>query len=120
MISELFCLTELLNSKENIKQINEGNKVYYLINTSRNKFIGIKEDFSVKILNDFNYLEKSLWNKEEVDSTSFTLTSLTAKKNLIATSKQDLGLVEKGVLFVMLYNLSLKLMFFPFFHLYRS
>ena len=90
------------------------------MNTPRNKFIGIEEDFTVKILNDFNYLEKSLWNKEEADSTSFTLTSVTAKKNLIATSKKDLGLVEKGVLFVMLYNLSLRLMFFPFFHLYRS
>ena len=102
MIPELFCLTEILNSKENFKQINEGNKVYYLINTSRNKFIGIKEDFSVKILNDFNFLEKSLWNKEEVEGTSFTLTSLTAKKNLRATSKTNFDLVEQGVLLVVL------------------
>ena len=86
----------------NFKQINKGNKVYYRLNTPRNKFIGIEKGFTVKILNDFNYLEKSLWNKEEVDRTSFTLTSVTAKKNLIATSKKDFGLVEKGGLLVVL------------------
>ena len=103
MISELFCLTELLNSKENIKQINEGNKVYYLINTSRNKFIGIKEDFSVKILNDFNYLEKSLWNKGEVDCNGFfTLTSVTAQKNLTVKTAKKLDLVDKGMWLVVL------------------
>ena len=98
MIREVSCLTEILNS---IKQINEGNKVYYLINTSRNKFIGIEEDFSVKILNvhnDFNYLEKSLWNKGEVDCNGFfTLTSLTAQKNLIVKSAKKLDLVDKGM-----------------------
>ena len=98
MIPELFCLTEFLNSKENFKQINEGNKVYYLTNTLRNKFIGIKEDFSVEILNDFNYLEKSLWNKGEVDCNGFfTLTSLTAQKNLIGISAKKFGLVDKGM-----------------------
>ena len=71
--------------------------------------------------NSFTHLANNFWNKGEVDSNGFfTLTSVPAKKNLIATSKKDLGLVEKGVVFVMLYNMSLKLMFFPFFHLYRS
>ena len=91
-------IPELLNSTENFKQINDGNKVYYLINTLRNKFIGIEEDFTVKILNDFNYLEKSLWNKGEVDCNGFfTLTSLTAQKNLIVKSAKKLDLVDKGM-----------------------
>jgi hypothetical protein len=95
---ELFCLTEILNSKENFKQINEGNKVYYLINTPRNKFIGIKEDFTVKILNNFNYLEKSFWKKEEVDYNGFfRLTSLTAQKNLRVQSAKKFDLVDKGM-----------------------
>ena len=104
MIPELFCLTEFLNSKENFKEIKEGNKVYYLTNTLRNKFIGIKEDFSVEILNDFNYLEKiELWNKREVDCNGFfTLTSLTAQKNLIVKSAKKLDLVDKGMWLVVL------------------
>ena len=103
MIPELFCLTELLNSTENFKQINKGNKVYYLINTPRNKFIGIEKDFTVKILNDFNYLEKSLWNKGEVDCNGFfTLTSVTAQKNLIVKSAKKLDLVDKGMWLVVL------------------
>ena len=98
MIPKLFCLTEFLNSKENFKQINEGNKVYYLTNTLRNKFIGIKEDHSVEFLKDFNYLEKSFWNKGEVDCNGFfTLTSLTAQKNLIGISAKKFGLVDKGM-----------------------
>ena len=103
MIPELFCLTEFLNSKENFKEIKEGNKVYYLTNTRRNKFIGIKEDHSVEFLNDFNYLEKSLWNKGEVDCNGFfTLTSVTAQKNLIVKSAKKLDLVDKGMWLVML------------------
>ena len=102
MIWEVFCLTEILNSKENFKQINEGNNVYYLTNTLRNKFIGIKEDHSVEFLKDLNYLDKSLWIKKEVDSTSFTLTSLTAQKNLIVKSAKKLDLVDKGMWLVVL------------------
>ena len=103
MISKLFCLIELLNSKENIKQINKGNKVYYLINTSRNKFIGIKEDHSVEFLKDLNYLEKSFWNKGEVDCNGFfTLTSVTTQKNLIVKSAKKLDLVDKGMWLVVL------------------
>ena len=53
--------------------------------------------------NSFNAFANNLWNKGEVDSKGFfTLTSLTAQKNLIATSKKDFGLVEKGVLLVVL------------------
>ena len=58
--------------------------------------------------NNFNNFANNLWTKGEVDSKGFfTLTSLTAKKNLRATSKSNFDLVEKGVLFVMLYKLSL-------------
>ena len=101
MIPELFCLTEFLNSKEKFKQINESNKVYYLTNTLRNKFIGIKEDFSVEILNDLEKIE--FWNKGEVDCIGFfTLTSATAQKNLIVKSAKKLDLVDKGMWLVVL------------------
>ena len=92
----------------------------YLNNTSKNKLLG---HFSGKVdyHNNDRHSENNLWIKGEVDSNGFfTLTSLAAKKNLRATSKTKFDLVEQGALFVMLYNLSLKLMFFPFFHLYRS
>ena len=103
MIPELFCLTEFLNSKENFKEIKEGNKVYYLTNTRRNKFIGIKEDHSVEFLKDLNYLEKSFWNKGEVDCNGFfTLTSVTTQKNLIVKSAKKLDLVDKGMWLVVL------------------
>ena len=97
--------------------IDKDTTVYFLNNTKMGLDVTGKLEFN----NSFNAFANNLWNKGEVDRKGFfTLTSLTAKKNLIATSKKDLGLVEKGVLFVMLYNLSLKLMFFPFFHVYRS
>ena len=70
--------------------------------------MGLDVTGKLKFDNSFNAFANNLWNKGEVDSKGFfTLTSLTAKKNLRATSKTDLDLVEKGVLFVMLYKLSL-------------
>ena len=76
--------------------------VGYLNNTSKNKLLG---HFSGKV--DYHHnvrrSESNLWIKGEVDSNGFfTLTSVPAKKNLIATSKKDFGLVEKGVLLVVL------------------
>ena len=80
----------------------------YLNNTSSKKLLGVIGAGNVGTHNSFTHLANNFWNKGEVDSRGFfTLTSLTAKKNLRATSKTDLDLVEKGVLFVMSYKLSL-------------
>ena len=82
--------------------------VGYLNNTSKNQLLG---HFSGEVgyHNNDRRSENDLWIKGEVDSNGFftTLTSVTAKKNLRATSKTDFDLVEQGVLFVMLYKLSL-------------
>ena len=84
--------------------IDKDTTVYILNNT----IMGLDVTGKLKFDNSFNAFATNLWNKGEVDSKGFfTLTSLTAKKNLRATSKTDLDLVEKGVLFVMLYKLSL-------------
>ena len=74
----------------------------YLNNTSKNKLL---VHFSGEAVyhNNGSRSENDLWIKGEVDSNGFfTLTSVPAKKNLIATSKKDFGLVEKGVLLVVL------------------
>ena len=76
--------------------------VGYLNNTSKNQLLG---HFSGEVgyHNNDRRSENDLWIKGEVDSNGFfTLTSVPAKKNLIATSKKDFGLVEKGVLLVVL------------------
>jgi hypothetical protein len=84
--------------------IDKDTTVYILNNTETGLEVTGKLEFN----NSFNAFANNLWNKGEVDSKGFfTLTSLTAKKNLRATSKTNLDLVEKGVLFVMLYKLSL-------------
>ena len=96
--------------------INKDTTVYILNNTLMGLDVTGKLDFN----NNFNGFANNLWYKGKVDSRGFfTLTSLTAKKNLRATSKTNFDLVEQGVLFVMLYNLSLILMIFSFFHPYR-
>ena len=74
-----------------------------LNHTSGNKLLGLDVLGKLGFHNSFNRYANNLWNKGEVDSKGFfTLTSLTAQKNLIATSKKDFGLVEKGVLLVVL------------------
>ena len=76
--------------------------VGYLINTSKKK-LPIHFSGEVEYGNKGRRSENDLWIKGEVDSNGFfTLTSVSAKKNLIATSKKDFGLVEKGVLLVVL------------------
>ena len=73
-----------------------------LNHTSDNKLLGLDVLGKLGFHNSFNRYANNLWNKGEVDSKGFfTLTSLTAKKNLRATSKTSFDLVEKGVLFVM-------------------
>ena len=79
--------------------IDKDTTVYILNNTKTGLEVTGKLEFN----NSFNAFANNLWNKGEVDSKGFfTLTSLTAQKNLIATSKKDFGLVEKGVLLVVL------------------
>ena len=79
--------------------IDKDTTVYILNNT----IMGLDVTGKLKFDNSFNAFANNLWNKGEVDSKGFfTLTSLTAQKNLIATSKKDFGLVEKGVLLVVL------------------
>ena len=76
--------------------------VGYLNNTSKNQLLG---HFSGEVgyHNNDRRSESNLWIKGEVDSNGFfMLTSVPAKKNLIATSKKYFGLVEKGVLLVVL------------------
>ena len=75
----------------------------YLNNTSSKKLLGVIGAGNVGTHNNFTHLANNFWNKGEVDSNGFfTLTSVPAKKNLIASSKKHFGLVEKGVLLVML------------------
>ena len=79
--------------------IDKDTTVYILNNTETGLEVTGKLEFN----NSFNAFANNLWNKGEVDSKGFfTLTSLTAQKNLIATSKKDFGLVEQGVLLVVL------------------
>ena len=97
--------------------IDKDTTVYILNNTKTGLEVTGKLEFN----NSFNAFANNLWNKGEVDSKGFfMLTSLTAKKNLRATSKTNFDLIEQGMLLVMMYNLCLKVMFSPFFHLYRS
>ena len=79
--------------------IDKDTTVYILNNT----IMGLDVTEKLEFDNSFNAFANNLWNKGEVDSKGFfTLTSLTAQKNLIATSKKDFGLVEKGVLLLAL------------------
>ena len=74
----------------------------YLNNTSKNELL-VHFSGEVGYHNNGSRSENDLWIKGKVDSNGyFTLTSVPAKKNLIATSKKDFGLVEKGVLLVVL------------------
>ena len=92
-----------------------------LNNTSENKLLGLDVSRKLGFHNSFNSYANNLWNKGEVDSKGFfTLTSLTTQKNLRATSKTNFDLIEQGMLLVMMCNLCLKVMFSPFFYLYRS
>ena len=75
----------------------------YLNNTSSKKLFGVNDTGNVGTYNDFTISPNNLWNKGKVDSSGFfTLTSLTAQKNLIAKSAKKLDLVDKGMWLVVL------------------
>ena len=70
----------------------------YLNNTSSKKLLGVIGAGNVGTHNNFTHLANNLWNKGKVDSSGFfTLTSLTAQKNLIGISAKKFGLVDKGM-----------------------
>ena len=63
--------------------------IYYINNTSKNKFLGTLEGWQGSLLgthNDLNYLSTNLWIREEVDNEDgFKLVHLESKKFLTAT-----------------------------------
>ena len=60
--------------------------IYYIDNTSKNKFLGTKEGLTVGTHNDFKHVSTNLWIREEVDNeNSFKLIHLESKKVLTAT-----------------------------------
>ena len=71
--------------------------IYYINNTSKNKFLGTKEDLNVGTHNDFKYLSTNLWIRENVDNEDgFKLVHLESKKFLTANLNGLLTL-ERGV-----------------------
>ena len=88
----LFFFSELLKSVANL--IDKDTTVYFLNNTK----MGLDVTGRIEFHNSFNTFANNLWKKGEVDSSSsFTLTSLTAQKNLIGISAKKFGLVDKGM-----------------------
>ena len=75
----------------------------YLNNTSSKKLLGVLGAENVGTHNNYTLLPNNLWNKGKVDCNGFfTLTSLTAQKNLIVKSAKKLDLVDKGMWLVVL------------------
>ena len=75
----------------------------YLNNTSSKKLLGVDGAGNVDTYNNFILSPNNLWNKKKVDCNGFfTLTSVTAQKNLIGISAKKFGLVDKGMWLVVL------------------
>ena len=74
----------------------------YLNNTSSKKLLGFDVTGNFGTHNNYTLLPNNLWNKGKVDCNGFfTLTSLTAQKNLIVKSAKKIDLVDKGMWLVM-------------------
>ena len=75
--------------------IDKDTTVYFLNNTKMGlDFVTGRIEFN----NSFNAFANNLWKKGKVDCNGFfTLTSLTAQKNLIGKSAKKFGLVDKGM-----------------------
>ena len=70
----------------------------YLNNNSSKKLLGVDVTGNVETHNNYTLSPNNLWNKGKVDCNGFfTLTSLTAQKNLIGISAKKFGLVDKGM-----------------------
>ena len=79
--------------------IDNDTTVYFLNNTK----MGLDVTGRIEFHNNFNAFANNLWNKGEVDCNGFfTLTSVTAQKNLIVKSTKKLDLVDKGTWLVVL------------------
>ena len=75
----------------------------YLKSTSSKNLFGVIGAGNVGTHNNFTRLANNLWNKGKVDCNGFfTLTSVTAQKNLIVKSAKKLDLVDKGMWLVVL------------------
>ena len=70
----------------------------YLNNNSSKKLFGVDGRGNVGTHDNYTLSPNNLWNKGKVDCSGFfTLTSLTAQKNLIGISAKKFGLVDKGM-----------------------
>ena len=79
--------------------IDKDTTVYFLNNTK----MGLDVTGKIEFHNSFNAFANNLWKKGEVDCNGFfTLTSVTAQKNLIVKSAKKLDLVDKGMWLVVL------------------
>ena len=70
----------------------------YLNNNSSKKLFGVDGRGNVDTYDNITISPNNLWNKGKVDCNGFfTLTSLTAQKNLIGITAKKFGLVDKGM-----------------------
>ena len=75
----------------------------YLNNNSSKKLFGVDGGGNVDTYDNITISPNNLWNKGKVDCNGFfTLTSVTAQKNLIVKSAKKLDLVDKGMWLVVL------------------
>ena len=83
---------------QSVRNLIDKDSTVYLNNTSRKKLLGVGGTGNVGTHNNFTHSQYNLWNKGKVDCNGFfTLTSLTAQKNLIGISAKKFGLVDKGM-----------------------
>ena len=109
---------------KSVRNLIDKDSTVYLNNISRKKLLGVDVTGNVETHNNFtlslDYLSlnnlgnvetynkltlslNNLWNKGKVDCNGFfTLTSVTAQKNLIVKSAKKLDLVDKGMWLVVL------------------
>ena len=81
-----------------VRNLIDKDSTVYLNNTSSKKLLGVLGAENVSTPNNFTLSPNNLWNKGKVDCNGFfTLTSVTAQKNLIGTSAKKFGLVDKGM-----------------------
>ena len=81
-----------------VRNLIDKDSTVYLNNTSSKKLLGVLGAENVSTPNNFTLSPNNLWNKGKVDCNGFfTLTSVTAQKNLIGISAKKFGLVDKGM-----------------------
>ena len=94
----LECLCVFAELWKSVWNLIDKDSTVYLNNTSSKKLLGVIGAENAGTYNNFTLLPNNLWNKGKVDCSGFfTLTSLTAQKNLIGISAKKFGLVDKGM-----------------------